>query len=189
MQWDRSNVIGLAKVSCTLCHGYGLRLVKQGREVPCHCVFRAIFRACYNRFRECAALAEHAGIVTAEPCHGKEGKRMFSRKREEYIADFCLVSRRMLDEHDHRIFRYHFLLGADWKLCSRQLGIDRGLFFHAVYRIEEILGRTFAELEPFPLFPLDEYFSGFSKEVSPTNPLRRARRRPLVPILRLPLTA
>jgi hypothetical protein len=61
------------------------------------------------------------------------------------------------------LFRFHFLLGADWKLCSRQLGIDRGNFFHAIYRIEQKLGRVFRELEPYPLFPLDDYFHGPSR--------------------------
>jgi hypothetical protein len=65
-----------------------------------------------------------------------------------------------LGELEHRVLRYYFLLGADWKLCARQLKIDRGTFFHTVYRIEEKLGRTFAELEPYPLFPLDDYFGG-----------------------------
>src|ERR1039458_3023746 len=72
----------------------------------------------------------------------------------------CLVSRRALDEEDHRLFLYYFLLGADWKLCARQLKMDRGNFFHAIYRIERTLGRTFAELKPYALFPLDEYFGG-----------------------------
>lgn len=64
-----------------------------------------------------------------------------------------------------RVFRYYFLLGADWKLCCRQLGMDRGNFFHAVYRIEQKLGRVFAELDPYGLDPVDEYFGG---------PIRRA---------------
>lgn len=85
---------------------------------------------------------------------------MWGLKDEEYIADFCLVSRRTLSEPEYRLFKYHFLLGADWKLCCRKLNIDRGTFFHAVYRIEQKLGRTFRELEPHALFPLDEYFSG-----------------------------
>jgi hypothetical protein len=75
------------------------------------------------------------------------------------MADFCLVSRRTLDEHQYKIFTNHFLLGADWKLCCRKLGMERGAFFHEVYRIEQKLGRTFRELEPFALFPLDEYFN------------------------------
>ena len=56
-----------------------------------------------------------------------------------------------------------YLLGADWKLCCRILKIDKGDFFHKVYRIEEILGQTFLELKPYPLFPLYEYFGPSSE--------------------------
>ena len=87
----------------------------------------------------------------------------WGRKDEEFIADFCLVARRVLDESEHKLFRYHFLLGADWKLCCRKLGLERGNFFHSVYRIEQKLGRVFRELEPYSLFPLDEYYSGPSR--------------------------
>jgi hypothetical protein len=38
--------------------------------------------------------------------------------------------------------------------------MDRGNFFHAIYRIERILGRAFSEIQPYPLYPLDEYFGG-----------------------------
>ena len=79
------------------------------------------------------------------------------------MADFCLVSRRSLTEAEHRLFRYHFLLGADWTLCARKLSMSRGNFFHGVYRIEQKLGRVFRELQPYPLFPLDDYFNGPSR--------------------------
>ena len=160
MQWDRTKTIGLAKVSCSFCHGYGLRLVPRGKEAPCQCIFRADFRACLNRFRECAAKGAHTSTVTLEFCGGADGRRTYSRKREEYIADFCLISRRHLTEAEHRIFRFHFLLGADWKLCCHRLGMDRGTFFHHVYRIQQTLGKAFAETQPYALFPLDEYFNG-----------------------------
>ena len=81
-------------------------------------------------------------------------------KDEEFMADFCLVSRRTLDEAEYKIFRFHFLLGADWKMCCRRLGMDRGSFFHQLYRIEQKLGRVYRELRPYALFPLDEYFGG-----------------------------
>ncbi len=160
MQWNRSNAIGLAKASCTYCHGLGVRIVYKGKEVPCNCVFRGVFRACYNRFRECAALTPHTSTVSLDFCQGRESRRVYSRKREEYTADFCLIARRVLDEFEHRIFRYHFLLGADWRLCCRQLRLDRGNFFHAVYRIQQKLGRQFAELQPYGLYPPNEYFGG-----------------------------
>ena len=41
--------------------------------------------------------------------------------------------------------------------------MDRGTFFHELYRIEQKLGRTFRELEPHALFPIDEYFSSTGK--------------------------
>ncbi len=91
-----------------------------------------------------------------------------------------------LTEPENRIFKYHFLLGADWKLCCARLGMDRGNFFHAVYRIEQKLGRVFRELEPYSLFPVDDYFHGPSKNVSscleeqvvPIRRLRRSRQAP-----------
>jgi len=96
--------------------------------------------------------------ISLEFIPGRERNFSWGRKDEEYMADFILVSRRTLDEFENKIFRFHFLLGADWRLCCRRLDIDRGTFFHAVYRIEQKLGRIFRELEPYSLFPLDEYF-------------------------------
>jgi hypothetical protein len=98
--------------------------------------------------------------VSLEPHAGRSRPSTWGRKDEEFIADFSLVSRRALDQSEYRLFRYHFVLGADWKLCARKLQMDRGNFFHAVYRIEQKLGRVFRELEPYPLFPLDQYFHG-----------------------------
>lgn len=170
MQWDRSKTIGLAKVSCSYCHGYGLRFARKGKEIPCQCVFRAIFRACYNRFQECVENGHHTSTVTLEFCHGAEGHRTYSRKREEFMADFCLVSERVLEDFEQKIFHYHYLLGADCTLCCRRLGVDRGTYYHFIYKIQEKLGRTFAELKPYALFPLDEYFSGMIRRQPPASP-------------------
>jgi len=190
MQWNRSTAIGLASASCTCCHGDGMRIVHKTREVPCNCVFRSIFRACYNRFRECVALADQTKAVSLE--HGgarRSGGQTYSRKREEFIADFSLVSRRALDDLEYRIFRYFFLLGADWKLCCRQLKMDRGTFFHEVYKIEQALGRTFAELQPYPLYPLNEYFGGIVKKEAGRSLLVVPVRTRTEPRFILPLSA
>jgi len=130
------------------------------KESPCNCVFRAAFRACWNRFRQCAATQSYGTGISLEVNQGRDGRRSYSRKREEYMADFCLVAKRTLNWDEHRVFRFHFLLGADWKLCCRQLSMDRGTFFHCVYRVEKKLGRTFAELKPYPLYPVADYFAG-----------------------------
>lgn len=163
MQWTRSETLALAQQSCTLCYGLGLRPGRSGVSTPCNCVFRAIFRACHARFKQCASKEKHISRVSLEANPGRQRKNVWGRKDEEFMADFVLVSRRTLTDYEYRVFKYHFLLGADWKLCCRKLGIDRGDFFHEVYRIQQKLGRTFRELEPYALFPLDEYFNGTPK--------------------------
>ncbi|MFN3322233.1 MAG: hypothetical protein ACK5AZ_01950 [Bryobacteraceae bacterium] len=107
--------------------------------------------------------------VSLEFTGGYEKRFSYGRKDEEYVADFILVTRRTLDEEEFRLFRFHYLLGADWRLCCRRLNLDRGTFFHIVYRIQQKLGKTFRELEPYSLFPLEVYFS---KTTQNTEPLR-----------------
>jgi hypothetical protein len=129
--------------------------------------------------------------VRLEIVGGGDRRPIWSRKDEEYVADFCLVSKRYLDEFEYKLFRFHFLLGADWRLCCRQLKMDKGIFFHAVYRIQQKLGRAYRELKPYPLFPLDEYFGDVvRKELSLESrnvlrmPSSKKKRRGLRPPLR-----
>ena len=159
MDWTASDVLSLARLSCVICGGEGKKREKKGRIIPCYCVLRAVFRACYARFRVCAAKEKYISRVTFEHFGGKEGRMMWSRKDEEYAADFHLVTRRTLDPFHYQVFTYHFLLGGDWKLCCHRLRIDRGQFFHAVYRIQEALGQVFYALEPYALYPPREYFT------------------------------
>ena len=178
MEWTRSETLALAMHRCVQCHGSGLRLAKKGLLTPCNCVLRSIFRICFSRFEKCVTQERHLSRVSLEPHAGRSRSESWGRKDEEYIADFCIIARRTLDEEEHRLFRFHFLLGADWKLCTRKLHMDRGNFFHAVYRIEHKLGRALREVEPYALFPLDEYYNGPSRSVA----LPRVR-----PILVMPL--
>jgi hypothetical protein len=159
-EWTRSEVIGIAKVTCGFCHGYGLVPVLRGAAVPCRCVFRAIFRICHARYRECEAMVTHTNGVGIERAGGPSGYRLYSRKRQEYTADFALVAHRSLDPEEYGVFRLHFLGCADWRACCHTLGLDRGTFFHRVYSLTERLGRIFAELRPYPLYPVSTYFGG-----------------------------
>ncbi len=163
MQWNRSETLALAMHNCTQCHGSGLRIGRKRTAFPCNCVLRTIFRICFHRFVRCATQEKHLSKVSLEPHNGRQRPGSWGRKDEEYMADFCLIARRSLDDFEYKLFRYHFLLGADWKLCARKLGMDRGNFFHSVYRIEQKLGRAFRQTQPYPLFPLDEYFYGPSR--------------------------
>lgn len=188
MEWTRSQTLALALHSCAQCRGSGLRLGKTAGVSPCNCVFRAIFRICYDRFIQCVRQERYLSKVRLEPHRGRQRPSTWGRKDEEYIADFSLIARRVLEAEEHRLFQFHFVLGADWKMCSRRLGIDRGNFYHAVYRIEQKLGRTFRELEPYPLFPLDEYFHGASK-IGPPQPAGRELFQDVPAHLRFPQPA
>ena len=165
MEWTRSETLALAMSGCTACHGLGLLIGKRGKINPCNCVLRAIFRACYKRFRRCVTKEKHMTRVTMNLTRGRERHFTWGRKDEEYIADFILVTRRTLNEQEYKLFNLHYLLGADWKLCCRKLKTSRGNCFHAIYRIQNKLGRVFRELEPYSLYPLDEYFNSSSREV------------------------
>jgi len=161
MEWNRSETIGLASASCVFCRGLGLRKTPVKEEAkPCGCVFRAIFRACFVRYRHCSEKAGVTSSLTLDHSEGPKGNRLYGRRNEEYIADFELVCRRSLNQDEYEVFKWHFLQGADWKLCIEKIGIDKGTFFHRVYLLQEKLGRVFRELQPYSLFPLDEYFSG-----------------------------
>jgi hypothetical protein len=170
-EWGHSEVIALAKEGCTQCRGLGLRNNKQGQESPCHCVFRAIFRACYRKFRTLAQQEKHISRVRLEKLiDGKDSKQSWAMKDQEYMADFMIVTRRSLSADEYRLFSFHYLLGADWKLCCKRLNMERGDFFHELYRLQQRLGRVYRELEPYALFPLDEYFGGTVRTKGPVRP-------------------
>jgi hypothetical protein len=90
--------------------------------------------------------------------HKNVGGR-FSRKEEEFIADFYLLAKRTLNPRAWDLFQFHFLQGADWRACCQRLHLDRGEFWHEVYRVEETVGKAAAELQPYALWPLNEYFA------------------------------
>jgi hypothetical protein len=187
MEWTHSETIGLSSVRCTKCEGTGLRpgTHRDGRS-PCNCVLRNIFRACLRRFYFCAANEPYRSKVTLMPCHGLDVNCTWTRTSEDYMADFYLVAKRVLEEDEFRIFRFHFLLSADWKLCCRRLNLDRGTFFHAVYRIEQKLGRAYREIRPYSLFPTDEYFGGTVRKAKVLTMPGPERTKPK-PILRPPV--
>jgi len=70
-------------------------------------------------------------------------------------CDFEIAAKRTLPARELGVFQMHFLAGGDWRLCSRRLHLDRGNFFHAVYRVELLMGR---ELLRRGIFPLELYF-------------------------------
>src|SRR5579863_415566 len=103
-EWNRSETIGAARETCSQCQGLGLRerTTRKGPEMPCNCVLREIFRSCYTRFRHCIEKERHMSHARLEIIGGQDRRPVWGRKDEEYIADFCLVSKRILNEFEHR---------------------------------------------------------------------------------------
>lgn len=160
--WNHS-IIALAKERCVTCGGYGQwKTQSLGHTRICQCVYLAIFRACHSKFRFIIENQRHISPVHYERVQGAQYRAMYGRKNEEFVADFLLIAKRTLNAEEHRLFKWRFLLGADWSLCARRLGINRNRqpFFHLIYAIEAKLGRAYRETRPYALFPLDEYFGG-----------------------------
>ena len=90
MEWTRTETLALAAETCVTCHGVGLRNRKDGSEA-CNCVFRAIFRACYNRFVNCSTKEKYMSRVSLEHSSGAQGRNMWGRKDEEYMPTSSLL--------------------------------------------------------------------------------------------------
>ncbi len=180
----RSELIGMSLTTCGACRGTGL---DQDTLKLCRCVDRAVFRAVLGRYHYCASGFEYAAPVSMQRTGTSGQHGCWARVNENFKADVWLVAKRTLADAplDWAVFRCHHLLGSDWKLCCRKLNISRGNFFHAVYRVEEKLGRVFRTLEPYPLYPLDEYFMGAVRGAKTTALLakQQQRREPLRPPL------
>lgn len=141
------------------CAGLGARLGDWGKWAVCGCVYRSVFRTCYEGWK-------HSREVPIHTCTwvklAKIQRYAWSRPGQEYRADFELLAARVLDKSHLAVFRLHFIQGGGWKACCKLLRMDRGNFFHSVYRVEQTLGRACRELQPYGLYPVDEYFNGVS---------------------------
>jgi hypothetical protein len=96
----------------------------------CACVWRGLFRRCMGWLR---TNDDHLMRVAGK----------FALPSVEFRADVELLAKQNLDTLHHRVFTAHYLNGADWRLCTRWLGIDKGTFFHCVYRVAVALGKAF----------------------------------------------
>jgi len=152
---NRSKHVALARHDCTKCQGTGLASPQE----TCACVWRQCFRIVLRKVRNIEIGAHLLRPLCLLGASGPQGRSGNGRRLENFSADVYLTAKRTLQHKaDWDLFRYHYLLGADWKACCKVLKMDRGNFFHACYRIEAALGRVYATLMPYSLYPLDEYF-------------------------------
>ena len=160
---EASRYIALALVGCVHCKGLGT-----SGQGACICVDRSVFRIVLSKFRQCAAGGHLVRPLSIDGTSGPQGRRIsYGRKNEEFMADVYLTAKRTLtNPTEWAVFRFFHLLGADWKLCGGRLGMNKGAIFHVVYRVEHKLGKVFRELQPYALWPVDEYFQGNTRRVA-----------------------
>jgi hypothetical protein len=77
-------------------------------------------------------------------------------KSAEFCADIEVTARRVLNATELKLF-FQMVAHSTWRGCSASLQLNRGSFFDAVYRVEQKLGRAFAEAG---MYPPRFYFAG-----------------------------
>lgn len=183
----RSKYIALARACCPDCDGTGL----DGQET-CACVWRKVFRIVMRKVQDIETGRHLMRPINTLGVSHPQGRKSDRHRCSDFSADVYLTAKRTLQcTVDFDLFRYHYLLGVDWRACAKRIGLpyvenlDRKAFFDRAYRIESKLGRVFAELKPYALFPLDGYFSTGYARVRPI-PVPEPRYQNGVP-LRPPL--
>ncbi len=159
MEWTLPSARPLARGDCRDCGGAGVLPAGNGRDLlPCSCIFRGVFRACYRKFRACAAADASVRAVTfQESRQGVDRHLVWFRRNEDYCADFASTGRRVLEPRAYRVFRCFHLLGGTAKLVAERLGISRAEVWRIVEEIEFLVGREVSRMRPYSLYPPREY--------------------------------
>jgi len=140
----RSSFCAMARQACGSCHGTGLRPDHgNSKDAPCPCCCRAV----------CKAVIAHCRHLVVQ-----QDKPRGKRTVENYLSDVWLSAKRVLNEREFDIFRWHYLQGASFKVVCARLKLARGAFFHHCYRIEERMGLYWLlQLKPYSVFPISAY--------------------------------
>jgi hypothetical protein len=175
--------VALSKPSCRRCAGLGAIRTRQGYRT-CACVLRRVFRACLTSYHHCEASMGPAGAVQYERVGHAQGRCAIvaSFKRAEYAADFILLARRVLAHRpvELAVFDTYHVGDLEWRVAVPRVNrtlhpprpLNRGSFFHAVYRAEGLIGAAIVSSEPYSLFPPRKYFSGFILSATTLNASR-----------------
>jgi hypothetical protein len=169
-EWSNGVLATLAVAGCSRCYGTGItferRLVTYERHVGtlylsvCACALRRVFRDCYGRFLGIEFQNYRAYGPSIQFGRGIVGNGFsYSRRDEEFCADFCGIARRALDDSDWRLFQLRYLQRLPLAKCAKRFNTTRGNLIHAVYRIEAELGWAYRSNKPCALHPLGEYYN------------------------------
>ena len=156
----------LAVAGCPACHGTG-----EHWNALCACVLRGVFEDCYRRFRICARASGFERRVSFPMVPGRDRRRTWERRTENYLCDFALAARRVLGQETRRgrIFRWRYLCGATVEMVLERINhearlhrserpMSRRAMYELLAKMEARLGEEYLTLKPHALWPTWKYF-------------------------------
>jgi hypothetical protein len=96
---------------------------------------------------------------------GRDRRRTWERRTENYLCDFVLTALRVLGRETKRgrVFRWRYLCGATVEMVldriNREHAMSRRTIFDLLAKIEARLGEEYLTLKPHPLWPTWKYFA------------------------------
>jgi hypothetical protein len=168
MQWTPETAAQLSRPGCRDCRETGLVSTNL-----CDCVSRAVFRACYRRFKHCGTMHVSMRKVNFErTSKGVDRTLSWVRRNEDYRADFHSCGLRALPRHLYQLFSFYHLHGCSLDVARRRLGMSYRQSVEWIGEVETFVGREIAFLEPYSLFPPQGYMipAGRSKIISNSGP-------------------
>lgn len=149
----------LAAANCAFCAGHGVVRARQGKHRVCACVFREVFRRCLGRYRFTVQNTAAGTCLSFSGERVSNGSVVFGQKQLEFCIDFELTAKQILTAAEWRLFQLHILGRLDWRRCALRLHMDKGTFFHHIYRIQNAVGLGLLINQ---VFPTRQYFDGRS---------------------------
>ncbi len=134
LPWDGFCPSVLASEKCPQCEGSGVRCtLKRLKSHICPCVYRSIARRCAVRWQI---------IQMAPETKPRQLRCRYDMPRAEWAADFWMTTRAAVDGTHWLIWRNIRLYNERVDVVQRELRMDRGTFFHALYRAEQVIGHA-----------------------------------------------
>lgn len=170
---DLRSHLALSSPSCHNCHGVGSYLANN-HPVVCNCVLRSVFRRTLSKYREFQLAVPWLRLNVGHDATA------YSFPTVEFIADFERVANATLHGLEAFVMRYHFYRGFQWRECisifthRHHVKVDRGLFFHAIYRVEQKLGRRFLLSPGAELYPVGKYLGATGTHTTTPSTFYRA---------------
>lgn len=110
-----------------------------------------IFEVCLDQVREYQALEDRVTAIRQDAC-AKGGEPLVGNLLAEYVADFYLVGRRVLQPWPKklRLFEVYYLNNVPYTKALKKLQVRPGVFDGWCAHIKQSVGKELAKVGLFP---------------------------------------